>query len=253
MESGVVRISTDPNYAPYSFLDTATGEYVGFDNGTAEEVVERMSEKLGQDLEIQWETPGWDLITAGNWGGRWDMSIGSMSITEARARVVDFADPYYFDGGGIAVPANSAITSVEELNDKTFCVGTATVYEQWLQGTLEIPAENQSTPPANATITALPTDNECIQAVAAGRTEFDAIVANINALTTAEEAGQPIRVITEEPVLLVEVAFALDKSGPDTASMLELLNIIVAEMHEDGTLSALSMEHLDQDVTQRPE
>ena len=24
-------------------------------------------------------TPNWDLITAGNWGGRWDISIGSMS------------------------------------------------------------------------------------------------------------------------------------------------------------------------------
>jgi polar amino acid transport system substrate-binding protein len=254
MEAGVVRISTDPNYAPYSFLDTATGEYVGFDNGTAEEVVKRMSEKLGKQIEIQWETPGWDLITAGSWGGRWDMSIGSMSITEARARVVDFADPYYFDGGGVAVPADSAVTSVEELSGgKTFCVGTATVYEQWLQGTLEIPAENIKTePPTDPQITALPTDNECIQAVAAGRT-FDGIVANINALEEAQKAGQPIKVITPEPVLLVEVAFALDKGGPDTASMLELLNIIVGEMHEDGTLTELSMEHLDKDVTKQPE
>jgi ABC-type amino acid transport substrate-binding protein len=132
-------------------------------------------------------------------------------------------------------------------------VGTATVYQQWLDGTLEIPEENVLVEaPTDPQITALPTDNECIQAVAAGRT-FDGIVANINALQEAEQAGQPIKVITEEPVLIVEVAFALDKGGPDTASMLELLNIIVAEMHADGTLTELSMEHLEKDVTKQPE
>ena len=79
-----VKISTDPNYAPFSFLDTNTGKFVGFDTSTAEEVVKRMNEKLGMPVELEWQTPSWDLITAGSWGGRWDMSIGSMSVTTAR-------------------------------------------------------------------------------------------------------------------------------------------------------------------------
>ena len=29
--TGKIRISTDPNYAPFSFYDTATGKYTGFD------------------------------------------------------------------------------------------------------------------------------------------------------------------------------------------------------------------------------
>lgn len=84
--AGKIRISTDPNYKPFSFANP-DGTYDGFDNATAVEAVKRLSEKVGSPIEIQWETPGWDLITAGSWGGRWDISIGSMSVTEGRAKV----------------------------------------------------------------------------------------------------------------------------------------------------------------------
>ncbi len=252
MASGKIRISTDPNYKPFSFLNP-DGTYEGFDSASAEEAVMRLNTKLGTTIAIDWQTPGWDLITAGSWGGRWDISIGSMSVTVGRAKVVDFAEPYYFDSGAVAVPKDSPITSLSELDGKTFCVGTATTYEQWLKGTLEIVDPNilpaPTTPSDN--ITALPTDNECIQAVAAGRT-FDAIVANANGLADAVKSGAPIRVLDGPPIFTVSVAFALDKSGPDTASMLAVLNPIVEEMHADGTLSTLSTKWLDKDVTQKP-
>lgn len=248
--SGKIRISTDPNYKPFSFLNP-DGTYEGFDTATAEETVKRLNEKLGTNIEIQWETPGWDLITAGSWGGRWDISIGSMSVTEGRAKVVDFADPYYFDGGGVAVPAASTLTSLADLNGKTFCVGTATTYEQWLNQTLEIVDPDLMPPPTDPQVTALPTDNECIQSVAAGRT-FDAIVANKNGLEDAIAGGQPIKLLFDEPIFTVSVAFAMDKGGPDTASMLAVLNEVIAEMHADGTLKALSEEWLGEDVTTKP-
>lgn len=249
--AGKIRISTDPNYAPFSSVK-ADGTYEGFDTATAEETVKRLNEKLGTNIELQWETPGWDLITAGSWGGRWDISIGSMSVTETRAKVVDFADPYYYDAGGVAVPADSTITSFDELNGgKTFCVGTATTYEQWLAGTLEIVDPEMLPPFTDPNVTALPTDNECIQAVAAGRT-FDAIVANKNGLEAAVAAEQPIKMIGDKPIFTVSVSFAMDKSGPDTASMLEVINEIVADMHADGTLKALSEQWLGEDTTTKP-
>jgi polar amino acid transport system substrate-binding protein len=250
--AGKIRVSTDPNYKPFSFLNTATGKYEGFDTATAEEAIKRLGEKVGKPIEIQWETPGWDLITAGSWGGRWDISIGSMSVTEGRAKVVDFVDPYYYDAGGVAVPKNSTLTSLADLNGgKTFCVGTATTYEQWLNKTLEIVDPNKLDPPTDPKVTALPTDNECIQSVAAGRT-FDAIVANKNGLEDAVNSGQPIKMLEDKPIFTVSVAFALDKSGPDTASMLEVLNEVVADMHADGTLKALSEKWLGEDTTTKP-
>jgi polar amino acid transport system substrate-binding protein len=248
---GTIRISTDPNYKPFSFLNTATNTYEGFDTSTAEETVTRLSAKVGKKITIDWQTPGWDLITAGSWGGRWDISIGSMSVTVGRAKVVDFADPYYFDSGAVAVPKDSPIQSLSELDGgKTFCVGTATTYEQWLKGTLEIVDPNIVKAPTTPDVTALPTDNECVQAVAAGR-KFDAIVANANGLADAAKT-QPIRVLAGPPIFTVSVAFALDKSGPDDAGLIALLNEIVGEMHADGTLSQLSTKWLEKDVTIKP-
>ena len=249
--SGKIRISTDPNYAPFSSVKP-DGTYEGFDTSVAEETVKRLNEKLGTNIAIQWETPGWDLITAGSWGGRWDISIGSMSVTETRAKVVDFADPYYFDGGGIAVPKDSTLTSLDELNGgKTFCVGASTTYEQWLNKTLEIVDPAMIPPPADPKVTSLPTDNECIQAVAAGR-KFDAIVANKNGLESAIEKGQPIKLLVDKPTFTVSVSFALDKSGPATAELLAALNDVVADMHADGTLKTLSEKWLGEDVTTKP-
>ena len=249
--AGKIRVSTDPNYAPFSFYDTATGKYTGFDTATAEETVKRLSAELGKEIAIEWQTPNWDLITAGSWGGRWDVSIGSMSVTKGREKVVDFADAYYYDYGSVAVGTDSTITSVKELDGKSICVGASTTYEQWLQGTLEIPDPNMAPPPAGANITSLPTDNECLQAQAAGR-KFDAIVANENSLANGVKEGIPIKILEIAPPFLVQVAFALDKSGPPTADMLVVLNKIVADMHADGTLSALSNQHLGKDVTKAP-
>ena len=254
LKNGEIRVSTDPNYKPFSFLNLDTQTYEGFDNGTAEEAVKRLSTKLGTEIKIKWETPGWDTITAGSWGGRWDISIGSMSVTVTRAKVVDFVEPYYYDSGAVAVPKDSTVQSLSELNDKTFCVGASTTYEQWMKGTLEIVDPNIVPAPTTATdnITSLPTDNECIQAVNAGR-KFDAIVANGNGLADAVKSGAKIRVLEGPPIFTVSVAFALDKSGPNDAALKVLLDQIVTEMHADGTLKKLSEKWFEgKDVTTKP-
>jgi len=251
LAAGVIKVSTDPNYKPFSFQNP-DGTYDGFDNATAVEAVKRLSANLGKDIKIDWQTPSWDLITAGGWSGRWDISIGSMSVTVGRSKVVDFVDPYYYDSGAVAVPKDSKVQSLSELNDgKSFCVGAATTYEQWLNGTLEIVDPNILPAPTNPQVTSLPTDNECTQAVQSGR-KFDAIVANANGLADQVKAGLPIRVLDGPPIFTVSVAFALDKSGPDDKSLIAELNKVVASMHADGTLSQLSMKYLEKDVTNKP-
>src|SRR5512136_3315161 len=62
---GILRVSTDPNYKPQSFLNEK-GELDGFDIDVAKEVAKRMG------VKAEFTTPDWDLITSGNWGGRWD-------------------------------------------------------------------------------------------------------------------------------------------------------------------------------------
>ncbi|MBK8432961.1 MAG: transporter substrate-binding domain-containing protein [Chloroflexi bacterium] len=88
-ERGTIRVSTDANYEPQSFLDDS-GKFVGFDIDVATEIAKRLG------VEVEFITPDWDLITAGNWGGQWDMSVGSMTVTTGRQEVLDFANPPYY-------------------------------------------------------------------------------------------------------------------------------------------------------------
>jgi ABC-type amino acid transport substrate-binding protein len=88
-EAGVIVVSTDPAYPPQSFLNDA-GEYEGFDIDTALEIGQRLG------VEVEFTDPTFDAVVAGNWSDRWDMSVGSITVTEARAEVLDFTQPYYF-------------------------------------------------------------------------------------------------------------------------------------------------------------
>lgn len=240
-KAGVIKIATDPAYPPYSSLD-ASGEYVGFDSDTAREVAERLG------VTIEWVTPDWSAITSGNWAARWDISIGSMTQTEERAEVVDFVDPYFYEAGYVIVPTDSTAMSLADLAGKLGCAGEATTHSQWIEGNLTTNdyLEVYNAPPAGATLKTYKTDHMCIEAYLAGRTtdwEFMAQSKEFLSAAIAESNGT-LKFLSDEANFSSQVSFALDKSGMPAASLLAELNAIVKAMHDDGTLSELSIKNL---------
>ena len=77
------------------------GEMIGFDIDVAKEIADRMG------VEVCFVTPDWDILTAGNWADRWDLSVGSMTVTKTRKEVLDFATPYYYAPAQFAAAADS--------------------------------------------------------------------------------------------------------------------------------------------------
>jgi len=96
-DAGVLVVSTDPAYPPQSFLNEATGDYEGFDIDVATEIASRLG------VEVEFTDPTFDAVVAGSWGGRWDVSVGSVTVTEERRSVLDFTRPYYFTPAQISV------------------------------------------------------------------------------------------------------------------------------------------------------
>jgi ABC-type amino acid transport substrate-binding protein len=101
-EAGVIVVSTDPAYPPQSFLNEETGEYEGFDIDVATEIATRLG------VEVEFTDPAFDAVVAGNWGGRWDMSVGSVTVTTERMEVLDFTQAYAFTPAQMAVYDESA-------------------------------------------------------------------------------------------------------------------------------------------------
>ena len=245
LKAGTIVVSTDPNYAPQSFVQP-DGSYDGFDIAVAEEIGKRLG------VTVKYETPGWDTITAGSWGGRWDISVGSMTITVPRRGVLDFSPAYYFTPAQMTATTDSGITSIAELAGKTVCLGSATTYEDWIKGTLESESLGPvAVPPADIKLQTLPTDQDCAQAIAAGRKDAVGFLTSSTTVDQAIKNGTPI-VKIGEPVFTEQLAVSIDKSGPDDTDFLARLKTIIEEMHADGMLSALSLKWFDEDLTVPP-
>lgn len=242
LKAGKLVVSTDPKYPPQSELKP-DGTYQGFDIDVATEIAKRLG------VAVAFETPDWSAITAGGWAGRWDVSVGSMTITVDRSKVLDFSSPYYYTPAQMAASTHSGITTLDGLAGKTICSGEGTTYDQWLNGTLDYGnGQDLGKPPAGIKTTTLPTDTDCADQWKAGRFDFDGWLSSITTVDGAISAGLPL-VKVGNPVYYEPLAVAADKSGPDDSDFMPILNKIVADMHADGTLSQFSQKWFGADFT----
>jgi polar amino acid transport system substrate-binding protein len=247
LDAGVLRVSTDPAYPPQSSV-TKSGEYEGFDIDVATEIAERLG------VEVEWETPAWDLITAGNWAGRWDVSVGSMTVTPERAEVLEFTPAYYYTPAAVAVHEdNTSITDTEnDLDGKTIGVCGGCTYEAYLEQSLNIPGYEIDFVIDDANVKAYNTDTSAIADLELGDgTRLDAVISALPTLEGAIDKDKPIKVVGD-PIYYEPLAVALDKNAPeDPVPLAEEIGRIIDEMHEDGTLSELSMKWYDTDLTKK--
>ncbi len=246
LKAGTIRVSTDPNYAPQSFLKP-DGTYEGFDIDVANEIGKRLG------VKVEFVTPGWDVITAGSWAKRWDISVGSMTITVPRLDVLDFSVAYYYTPAQMAATTKSGITTLDGLAGKEICVGSATTYQDWINGTFQpvSPGGTVATPPAGAKAHPLDTDQLCAQAIKAGQNVGDGFLTAGPTVDQAISIGTPI-IKVGDPVYIEQLAVSLDKKGLDDTDMVAALNKIITAMHSDGTLTNLSMKWYKADLTKAP-
>jgi len=260
---GYILVSTDPNYEPQSFLNTegsrpsdtncpsdalTTAEMQGFDV----DVAKAIGDALG--VETCFATPNWDVITAGNWADKWDVSVGSMTITPERQQILNFSVPYYYTPAVVAVTTDSDFESLDDLAGQALCAGVSTTYETWLnRGDLGLPASSiYAQPPENITVVPLETDQECAQALAAGRTDFQGYVTSQTVVNANIAAGLPVRQLGS-PVFSEDLAAAFDKSSTlPTDSLRAEVDKIFTNMHNDGTLTSLSEKWFNEDITMDP-
>jgi polar amino acid transport system substrate-binding protein len=239
-DRGVLRVSTDPAYPPQSFLNNQ-GEFEGFDIDVTEEIAKRMG------VEVEWMTPSWDVITAGNWNGRWDLSVGSMTITPERAEVLHFTPPYYYAPAAAAVhESNTDITNLEtDLDGKRIGVCRACTYEAYLERSLNIPGDYEFVVD-DPQIQTYDTDTDAVQDLALGDgARLDAAMSNLYVFKQAQKSGTPIKIVGD-PLYYEPLAAAIDKEAPaDPKPLLDEVSKIIKEMHEDGTLTELSKKWYD--------
>jgi polar amino acid transport system substrate-binding protein len=242
-KAGTIVMSTDPQYPPQSSVKS-DGTYEGFDIDVGTEIAKRLG------LKISFYNPDWNLITAGSWGGRWDFSVGSMTITPEREKVLAFSKPYYYTPVQMAASAASGITTIDGLAGKVICAGEATTYYYWITGSEGRPSVD-ATPPPGSTATTLSTDRLCAEAWKAGRKDFQGWLSSSTTVDQAVKDGLPLVKVGESPYL-EPLGVAFDKGGPDPATMVAKVNTALDAMRADGTLKTMSEKWFGSDLTVPP-
>ncbi len=242
-EEGVLTVSTDPAYPPQSSLNEETGEYEGFDIDVATAIAEAIG------VEVAWEAPAWETIIAGNWNDRWDLSVGSMTITPEREEVLHFSTPYYFTPAVIVVGAddNSISDLTTDLDGQTIGVCGGCTYDAYLQGNLEIPGESFEFVIDDAEIITTDTDTTAVEQLVQGRVA--AVMTSATVAQGAIDAGLPVKIVGD-PLFYEPLAAAIDASAElNTDSFVARVSEIIEGMHEDGSLSELSDQWFGLDLT----
>ena len=131
-----VNVVTDPSFVPFEMLDTETGEMVGFDMDIIHEVAERAG------FEVNLTTMEFNGIIPAIQTGSQEIAIAGVTITEERAEIVDFSDPYYDSGLRIMVRAdNDEVETLEDLEGLSVATKIGSTSYDFLQENLGDSAE----------------------------------------------------------------------------------------------------------------
>lgn len=257
---GKLIVSTDPAYPPQSELvanvapptdtrcsgdERPANQFTGFDIDTAAEIANRLG------VEVCFVTPDWTLITAGGWAGRWDLSIGSMTITPERMQNLYFSQPYYTTPAAFFVHQdNTTFAQPADLSGGKIGVCTGCTYESFLDGALSIPGETIDFVVTDAEVIGYDTDVPALEDLALGDgIRLDAVLTALPTGLGYIEDGGPLNQLGEA-VYFEYLAGAIDKSAlSDTTAFRDAVSAAIQEMHADGTLLALSEQYYGADLT----
>lgn len=243
-ETKVMKVATSANWPPQSFLGP-DNKLQGFDIDVASEIGKRLGSK------IEFVTPEYGIITAGRWSNRWDLSVGSMTPTTERTRVLDFPAIYYYTPYVFAVHKDAAGTSLADLNGKIIGVEAGTTSEDYINRRLKIDAADVPPFTYDVTPAEVKTYGDSMGPLDDLRmgngVRLNATLSALPTVVAAVKNGYPIVRVEGKPAYYEPLAIAVDKGDEAFNSA---LTKIVADMKTDGTLKQLSEKWYGADLTQ---
>jgi polar amino acid transport system substrate-binding protein len=128
--AGVLKIGTDPTYAPNEYKDKS-GNPIGWDIDLANAI----AAKLG--LKTSYQVAKFDNIIPSITGGRYDMGVSSFTDTTEREKQVDFVN-YYSAGIAWASPKGKTV------DPNNACGLKVAVQSTTYEDTDEVPAKSKA-------------------------------------------------------------------------------------------------------------
>ena len=223
VEAGKLTCISNLFFPPFESMNESTGDPEGFDIDVSKSLAEHMG------LEVNW-LPSQDfdtLVPTIKNGGKADIAIAGMTITDKRKEEVDMSDPYVDSNQSIVIKSGSGETA-ETLDDaeKTIAVQSGTTGQEWAQENLP-----------NATIKPLSTVIEAMTGVQTGL--YDAVVCDLPVSKYQIKTSYTDLEVVEEIPTGEQYGIAISKDNP---ALLEAVNSALAAMESDGSMAAIEAE-----------
>ena len=215
-----ITVAVENAYPPFNAIDTATGKGVGWDYDALAEICKRIN------CKPVFKEIAWDGMLAAISQNQFDMAADGVTITDERAKTVDFSIPYQTVSQVVMTRADETRfkTLAEAKAMKDLKVGTqkgTTNYDEAVKawGEANVIGFDQFPEAVNALITQ----------------QVDIVVAdNSFAKQYLTENADKIKIM-EEPLLTQYLGFVFPKGSSLVASV----NAAIQAMTDDGTIAAL--------------
>ena len=209
-----LRVVTDATFPPMEFVKD--GQRTGFDI----DLVEALGKEMGR--KIEWIDIDFKGLIPALQAGRADMANSAIYITDERAKVVDFTDPYY--AGGLVVLTKKAgpIKSLKDLDGKKVAVQVGTKSVGFLKD--NFPKVERVEVEKN---------QEMFNLAQIGRA--DAAVTGKPAAKLYAQA-HPDMIVLPEQITVENYGMALPKNQPDTT---KAVNEALKKIRANGVYDAL--------------
>ncbi|HNS51063.1 MAG TPA: ABC transporter substrate-binding protein [Anaerolineae bacterium] len=221
LETGVLRVCTDPSWPPFESVDPTTGQVVGLDADLAH----LLAPRIAPGVKAEFVVVGFDSLYDALAASRCDVVLSALPYEAARTRDVSYSISYFNAGPVIVVrEGTEGINAVQDLPGRVVGVEWGYVPEGEPKEKLIL---------QQLGLRRYDTAGEALRALQAGELEA-AIVDRISALVYLHQceglrfAGEPI----------VDVNYSIPVR-PDAVLLIEEINHILLEMRRDGTLDRL--------------
>lgn len=223
---GTLTVCSEVPYAPFEVEDPdAPSGYSGFDI----DLMQAIADELGLELAVVNAT--FDSLTSGAAfaAGTCDLAATAMTITEERDENIDFSEGYYNAAQSLAVPTDSDITSLEEV-EGNLGVQTGTTGQAYAE-------ENA---PDSATLQEFESGADLFLALESG--QIDAILQDLPVNIERADQNGDIEVVetyeTDE-----NYGFAFPEDGAE--DLIEAVNSALQTLRDNGTYDEIFNEYFE--------
>ncbi|MFW0755568.1 transporter substrate-binding domain-containing protein [Pseudomonas sp. H11T01] len=222
-----LRFGVDPSYAPFE-SKAADGSLVGFDIDLGNAICAELK------VKCKWVESDFDGMIPGLKANKFDGVISSMTVTEAREKVIDFSSELFSGPTALVYKKGSGISDVASLKGKKVGYEQGTIQEAYAKAVLD---------KAGVTTQAYANQDQVYADLTSGRLDAsiqDMLQAELGFLKSPQGAAYEVSKPVNDPLLPAKTAVGISKGNKDLKA---LLDKGIKALHDDGTYATIQKKH----------